>query len=66
MRGVSEDFVFATAEDGLVGKLFFPFAEKRHSACATPRVSEWNKQKDGADDHETESGKSGRELFPYA
>lgn len=27
-----------------------------------PRVSERNKQKDGAEDHETESGKSGREL----
>jgi len=27
VRGVSEDFVFATAEDGLVGKIFFLFAE---------------------------------------
>lgn len=25
MRGVSEDFVFAIAEDGLVGKIFFLF-----------------------------------------
>lgn len=65
MRGVSEDFsedVFATTEDGLVGRIFFLFAENDIVRARRLRVSERNKQKDDADDHETESGKSGREL----
>lgn len=39
MRGVSEDFVFATTEDGLAGKIFFPFAERESGMVRAQRLA---------------------------